>query len=232
MAFTVTTAISTEVDATSHDVPLPSGSGGWLVVFIVVNDIPTVSGLPWGIASPASELASTTNASKTLVLLKNADGSEAASTFTTDSIQDSVTRVFRVTGSHASTPPELSSAQAAASTTPSTPSLTPSWGAEENLWISAIGHHNAASVYSSAPPNYTDLTEDDSGNATVGSQTSLATARRILNAATEDPGNFAVDVGRTSVLVTLAVRPEAAGPPDPGPEADRIVVPRRMLVRM
>lgn len=68
------------------------------------------------------------------------------------------------------------------------PLLTPTWGNAHCLWIAAQGRATTA-VPSSAPTNYTDLEGSILASA-IGPQ--IATARRELRAASENPGEFGV----------------------------------------
>jgi len=86
-------------DTKTHEVPLPSGSGGVLLGVSGINGVPTVSNLPWA----ATLLTDVNNFNATANLLafhKIADGTETASCFTTSSAEQSATQVFRVTGAH------------------------------------------------------------------------------------------------------------------------------------
>lgn len=73
-------------------------------------------------------MASQTPTVKVYVGAKVADGTEAASTFTTNSTEQSVTRVCRVTGAHASTVPEGTGLSGAAGATSQNSPSTHSWG--------------------------------------------------------------------------------------------------------
>jgi hypothetical protein len=92
------------------------------------------------------------------------------------------------------------------STTPDPPALTPAGGQADYLWI-PVGAWQAESATPSGPANYTDLiwvTSADTNNP----RRVIATARRFLNAATENPGPFSTGgtTGRNWGAVTLAVR--------------------------
>jgi hypothetical protein len=86
VAFTqvVDDAPSSETTNTrTHVVPLPSGSGGLSLVVASVDGNPTISNLPWGVASLLLEQPNSAATTKLIAFYKYADGSEAASTFTT-----------------------------------------------------------------------------------------------------------------------------------------------------
>ena len=74
---------SETTDTLTHAVPLPEGSGGLLLVVAPVDGNPTISNLPWGVAPLLLEQPNCAATTKLIAFYKYADGSEAASTFTT-----------------------------------------------------------------------------------------------------------------------------------------------------
>lgn len=102
-------------------------------------------------------------------------------------------------------PPEIGTAATGASTLPNPPTLTPSWGAADTLWLVVAGASGAVTA-SAYPTNYTDGNDDATSSGTAAS---IASARRALNAATEDPGTFTISASTNWVAQTLAVRPAA-----------------------
>lgn len=91
----------------------------------------------------------------------------------------------------------------AGSTTPDPPSLTPSWGAQDTLWIAAEASRSAATT--AAPTSYT-LTENQvttNGTQDVGG----GAAWRQLNAATENPGTFTIASNNAWIAQTYAIAP-------------------------
>src|SRR6185369_13158758 len=92
------------------------------------------------------------------------------------------------------------------STTINPPALTPSWGSDMTLWLTAAGHGREFALTSS-PPNYSNTERSNSSTAT-GNCTTLS-ARRELTAASDDPGNFVIASAFQWVAQTIAVRPRA-----------------------
>ena len=114
---------------------------------------------------------------------------------------------------HGVTPPEVAAAVTANSANPNSGSLTPSWGAEDTLWITAFGiddPDNPVLPVTAWPTNYTD---NNLENGTLDASTSgVVIATRELNAATENPGAFTTTANDTWVASTIAVRPAVSDP--------------------
>lgn len=94
------------------------------------------------------------------------------------------------------------------------PSLTPTGGAKDYLWITGIAPNDGvAGIITGFPANY--INTGQVNNGTSGSAgASLAYATRELNAASENPGAFTESPDPVDVNFTLAVHPAAAVPPD------------------
>ena len=78
------------------------------------------------------------------------------------------------------------------------PSLTPSWGAFDTLWLAIGGYFSDGSSASAPPTNYISL-------LTSGD---LASAQRNLHAVSENPGVFtdAGSYGIASLAQTIAIK--------------------------
>jgi hypothetical protein len=205
MAFPVvqSTITSEEVtEVTSHDVSLPAGvsSGDLVVVYVAVKNNRTVT-YPAG----WTEILDTNGTGVSIsVAYRRCDGTEGATIIVTSSILDASSHgAYRITGHHATTNPEVGTTTAGTDQSPDPPSLTPSWGAEDTLWIAfhgAGGDHTTSAF----PASYTDgIQENDSGSGI-----SSASARRNLNAASENPGAFSLSSGTIQWRAnTIAIRP-------------------------
>lgn len=194
------TNTSTSGSGTSHSVALPAGitAGDLLIaVFGYVTLGATVTP-PAGwtlVGSGGSVLA-------LAIYRRTANGSEGGTaTFTTSASAASMHNTYRIAGQHASSNPEIS----AFPTTADPPSLSPSWGAANTLWLAILAHTANSPDITAAPANYTNLLKSASvSSALVGS------ARRLLNAASENPGVFtASGSSPADVSCTLAIRPAA-----------------------
>lgn len=138
-----------------------------------------------------------------------ANGSEGASvTFTTSATNRCVYVSRRITGAHASAAPEATINPLVASTNgnPNPPSITPSWGAADNLYIAGFASIGSADAVSAYPTNYTDSQFNKNANAaSMGSA-----SRQVTNSTTEDPGTYTISPNQVWTAYTIAVRPAAA----------------------
>ena len=204
---------------TSHTVNLPANivNGNLLVAFFAVNGQPTVT-FPAGWTKVYEDFHTVGGAGSvtTSCYFRRADGTEGASiTVTTDSSQRAAHTTYRITGHHTTTDPEAPTAAGdipeGDSTIPDPPSFSPSWGAEDTLWFVvevslSSGTDAAVSAY---PTSYTDGRNDIRNNGP-----SQGTARRELNASSDNPGTFTIGASHKWVANTVAVRPAGvAGAP-------------------
>lgn len=137
---------------------------------------------------------------------KVASGSEGGTSVTISLAGDpsnTAHQVYRITSHNSSAPPVLGTT--GASTTPTSPSVTPSWGAKDTLWISAAAGSNTTDD-GTAPTNYGNFV----GTLNTGGAPYLGSARRELNAASEDPGNFGAYSNSAWAAHTIAIEPSAA----------------------
>lgn len=123
--------------------------------------------------------------------------------------------LLSIPGVHPSEVPAVLAALATGTTSAANPgTLTPSWGAEDTLWISIIGSGMTSGTGSwtgtvaTAPTNYGDRVDSNTtDNSTVG-QTELAVAFRQLNASSEDVGTGSCDTSNARNCATvIAIRP-------------------------
>lgn len=138
------------------------------------------------------------------VQCKIADGSEAGGTvtFTCSSSKAFSAQLYRISGWYGNLGGvEVSSAVGATTASPDPPSLTPSAGALDYLWIATCVSSSSRNL-SGIPTNYTNGLKTTDGSTTV-----IFSARRFLNAASEDPGTFSLAGSSTTNAATIAVRP-------------------------
>lgn len=193
---------SVAVASTSHPVALPAsvGAGDLLIIISALSGGGSFSGLdgftslltPSGVAGQ--------------VLYKVATGSEGGfANLTTLATRTSASGSYRITGYSSS--PEGAKTDFTSGTNPDPPSLTPSWGALDTLWIAGCivtGSGNPA--VSAYPASYTNT-------ITVGVESGandqcIGAATRQVNASSQDPGTFTLSpVGATVTAVTVAVKP-------------------------
>jgi hypothetical protein len=92
-------------------------------------------------------------------------------------------------------------------TNPNPPALTPSWGAADDLWIVPLAARGGGTI-SADPASYTNGFGSSTGTGTTDAQT--RSARRNLNATSDDPGTFTM-TSESYVVSTIAVKPGTAG---------------------
>jgi len=217
MAFPVveTTAESAVTTAgTSHTVNLPSGivSGNLLLIFFSIGSTAATlnSVTDW------FELVDVSAARDTKILYRQADGSEGSTLgLTTSASTKSATIAYRISGAEnpATQAPQLSTLATGTSTAPDPGTCTPTGGAKDYLWIaqfSLAGEEADDDTWcNSAPADYTGLLQVTAGVAGTNIGVENATAHRQVNAASQNPGTFSVDVSLAWRAYTVAVHPSS-----------------------
>jgi len=202
-----TTSSSENADVVNHTVDLPAGvaSDDLIIILFACDSNPTVTfpneGVDW------IQLHETNNGTACTMgtWYRIADGGEGANiTVVTTNAQESAHCSYRISGYQGV--PEIGTPATGDTNNPDPPSCTPSWGAIDTLWIAGAGVDHDDEI-STGPANYTDFFEVDSGGA-GGSH--CGTARRELNAVSEDPGTFDIDgaENRDWIATTIAVSPQ------------------------
>lgn len=138
---------------------------------------------------------------------KISDGSEGATeTWTAGTGSTATWLVIKVANWDGTSAPEVSKTSGDVSAA-DPPSLTPSWGSADTLWIAAAGHSAATNAaWSAGPSGYSDFTI--SGVSAGGASTSLATATLQTTASSEDPGAYTVSgSNRWWAAMTVGVEP-------------------------
>jgi len=195
-------------DTTDHNVDMPATvNAGDLLIALFTNDgSPTVT-TPDGWDPLASNARGT--AVRLSVYYKIAGGTEGGTTvnFVTSGVAQAAAQVYRITNWHGTTPPEISTAAIGTSTRPNPASLNPAgWDVADTLWLAVAGQDRGDQSGPTAyPASYTDGTSTLSSDGTVSCRTH--SARRVLAAASENPGAFTIPVSEEWVAFTIAVRP-------------------------
>ena len=198
------------VNTTTHDVLVPSGisAGNLLMLFSGIDgnahSEPSISGwtnLKWDPAASSLTYA---------VWYKIADGSETNFTYTTSVAEQSVNRTWRITGAHASSPPETHTFpfDSGSSSTIDFGALTPSWGSDDNLWI-CFGVLDGGRSVTAYPTDFTDNQYTDQ-TLTGGNGAGLGICSRNLTAATLNPDTMTLDALGPVIGYTWVVRPATA----------------------
>jgi len=140
-----------------------------------------------------------------MLLSKVADGTEgnAALSITLSAAAQVAWTIWRITGCQGAVE-AISNTGTTATVTFS--ALTPSWGADDNLWL-AVGHINSSPTVSTYSTGYTNPTR---AAATGVSRVTTESVELLLNAASETPSAWTLSTGTQHVQYTVAVRPAAA----------------------
>jgi hypothetical protein len=204
------TATTFGTNATTHNVLMPPTiNAGDLLITLFANDGSATVTTPAGWTLLSTGARGT--AARGSVYGKVAVGNEDATNvnFVTSASEQGAAQVYRVTGWSG----DISGVAAdvvdpgAATANPDPPSLTTGWGATNTLWLaySAGSRYAAVTTY---PTNYTNGVISIGGTDTTGA--SVASARRNLAAATENPGSFTMSTSQDGVAFTIAVQPALA----------------------
>lgn len=199
-------------DSTEHTVNLPSGiqSGDLLLVIFNADSTPTIT-FPEGWTQLFQTLGPTTYKHMFGAWYRIADGEEGATiTVTTSASEQSAHTSYRITDYSGT--PEVGTSSATFNSSPNPPSLAPSWGAKDTLWFAVCGYGNNYTI-TAYPTDYTDG-RNDYADSTHGC--GVGSARRELNAASEDPGTFTLSGDMRWVANTVAIQPAELPPPAPG----------------
>ena len=190
-----------------HYVNMPATvDGGDLLIVLFTNDGGATVTTPGGWSLLASD---DNTAVRCSVYYKIAVGDEDGTqvNFATSGVEHAAAQVYRITNWHGTTPPEISTAVTGADAAPDPASLDPAgWDVANTLWIAVAGQDRGDELGTPAyPASYTDGISTLSSSGPSGCRTH--SARRVLAAASEDPGAFTIPVPAEWVAFTIAVRP-------------------------
>lgn len=212
MAFPQVTTVgavysSATASKTTHDIAVPASvaSGDLLLVVAAIDGIAGTPSMPG-----FTVLIHDTGSSQRLwVAYKIADGTESGTITLTTPIEQCGAQMWRITAWHGTAAPEGASVDGGSSASEDPPSLTPSWGSADTLWIACFainGGHGGITTWS-LPDNQYQL--DSTGSSgSVG----FAVCSDELAQATLDPVTFVSSAGQFWTSGTIAIRPSAGGP--------------------
>ena len=214
----VTTAESNTTTAgTSHTVTMPSGivSGDLIIVTLDKGSTAaTVNALAgW------DEILDENAANGLYIACRWADGTEGASiTLTTSGSTRSAEITYRIRGARHPDEqlPEIGTTGTGTSATPDPPIVTPTGGARDYLFIAVVGMAGEEiddDTWGNTPPtNFNPTPPLQKSCGTAGSNLGglILGAHREVNAASQDPGTFGVDVSAAWRSQTIAVHPAPA----------------------
>jgi len=197
-----------DTDTTDHNVDMPATvDAGDLLIVIFTNDGSATVTTPGGWSLLASD-ADGQHVSLS-VYYKIAAGTEGGTTvnFVISAAEEAAAQVYKITDWHGTTPPEISTAATGTSTAPNPASLDPAgWDVADTLWLAVAGQDRGdQGDPTSYPSSYTDGTSTLSSDGTGSCR--IHSARRVLAAASENPGAFTIPVSEQWIAFTIAIRP-------------------------
>lgn len=200
-------------NGTTHTVTLPAVSSGDLLIILMAMDGNPTFTWPAGANDAFTEIFSTANG--TAVRLGAAyricNGSEPGSVNVgTSASEGGGWNVYKITGWHGTTPPEDTGAGTTGlDINPDPDTNTPSWGADDTLFIAVCAYDTGTRTVSAYPTNYSGNQTNNRWNNTAGA--GVGSADRNLNGTSDNPGTFTLSGIDDWVATTISVRPAAAG---------------------
>jgi hypothetical protein len=196
-------------------------NAGDLIVEIIALDSNTSLSWPAGWTNIAGLTGSPSSAMGVHARYKIADGTEDGTTITpvAGGAQKS-TGICLVFFDYSGIP-EAAGANSGGGSGPNPPSLSPSWGAADTLWVAGFGRDDGRGSAVAYPANY-GSGQIFRAEGTAGG-TALQLARRSLNAASEDPGAFG-SVSNPNRAFTMAIQPVGVPPGGGGGGRSQILV--------
>lgn len=194
---------------TSHTVTLPAtiAAGDLLIVlFAFKPGTANEATFPAGWTQFFDVESVSGSAVKMVGAWRDADGAEGASiTVTTSESTRMAFASYRISGADdpATNPPEAATAILNNTINPDPPSLTPTGGSKEYLWLAAFTSSQGR-ITSTLPTNYTDNVGDGSDTGT-SAHMGIGSGRRELHAASDDPGTFTTTGVGTEETVSAAI---------------------------
>jgi len=201
-------------------VTLPSGIvAGDLLIILHRSAIGTASHALSGWTSPVND---NTDASddRTSLWYRQSDGTEGASVTITQTSSKFASIAVRITGHEdpVTQAPEAPTIATANSNVPDPPSVSPTGGAKDYLWLWCGGWEGEqTSPPASQPTNYLNPQGANSGTAAgVTTNCRVGMATRQLNAASEDAPSWTISAADDWSAFTVAIHPAPPPPPTTG----------------
>lgn len=184
----------------THPITMPSGvaAGDMLVVSVLCSNDRTVTASGW--TQFASYYDPDGTLKKMILFYRIATGSEGATVTFTSNVSTSLNALaFRITGAHASTPPEAAQGLIFGVSTYDPPGLTPSWGSAATAWLVV-----ASNSYGSTTVSQHAL---DAGTQHAGgSNQNFIQSGRVSTAASIDPSPIIMSANEYGITFTIGVR--------------------------
>ena len=195
-------------------VGIGSPSNGHLVIVKFRTAIGT-AGVGWpGGWTEIIESAADASDDAAAIAYRLCDGTEGATITLATTNAKFAGRALGITGAQdpAIQAPQVSTVATGTSTTPDPTSLTPAGGAKDYLWIWAGGWEGEQTTPPAGnPTNYDNPGGAGSGTGgAIATNCRVATAERLLNAASEDAGSWTISVSDDWMAWLIAVHPAPA----------------------
>lgn len=206
-------------NATAHaGITVPAHNTGDMLMLVsgtdgdnILSSVSTLNGAAWTVVFTTDV---TQNAVSSHMAFVRATSNQATPTTVTATFTQSEVgthQVYRLTGVHATSAPE-GGFGTLTSLAYDPPSLTASWGSDDNLWFAgaSVDDSSQTTNITSIPANYAN---GQIRNMAVNGGICHVTARRELAAATENPGTGDIDTSEQWTSFTIVVRGAVAAAP-------------------
>lgn len=204
---------STNTAGTSHVVTLPSGIAAGDLILILLDKGSTAATV--NAHADYTELLDENSGNGLYIAYRWATGGEGNPTLTTSGNTRSARIVYRISGAMnpATQAPQIGSTASGSSANPDPPSVSPTGGAKDYLWIAFFGGAGEElddDTWANSPPtNFTPNPPLQKACGTAGTNLGgkIAAASYQSNASSLDPGTFNQDVSTGWRAQTIAVHP-------------------------
>lgn len=211
MAIAVAGTSSNSTSGTgSMNTAYPAGIQAGELLIVVGGGLGTTS--TWNLPAGWTQLFFDGSNPSLRAAYKFADGTESGTNFTDSTTQGRrhCVHLYRFTGAHASTPPEVGSvASGGSGTQPDPPNLDPAgWDIEDTFWL-AIAVAGGVQTTTTPPTGFSNQLLGDSG----GLGPTAVSAELAETAGSKDPATFTLQSATVNWRAnTIAIRPAAAAP--------------------
>lgn len=193
-------------NATSHTVNLGStpNTNDLLIVAAFFDGTPTIT---WPTALGTwTQLYTGDNgiSSRVDIRYKLANGEGSSIALTTDAGERMATAAWVIDDGTFTGVPEIATATGS-SANPDSPSLSPSWGSQDTLWLSLACSDSGDLTISAYPTSYSQTAVLDATGGAGG--VTMGRAERQFAASSENPSAYTFSASKSWIASTIAVRP-------------------------
>jgi hypothetical protein len=206
---------STNTAGTSHTITAPTWTPDQLYL-LILDKGSTAATITQSSGPTVTELLDENSANGLYIAYRwIAAGDSGNIVLTTSASTRTASIGYRISGAEnpAKQPPEIGTTGSGSSATPDPPTLTPTGGTRDYLWIAfygAAGEEADDDTWSDTPPTgFTPSPPRQKACGTAGTNLGgmIAAAERQLAASTLDPGTFAKDTSAAWRSQTIAIHP-------------------------